>query len=1171
MESESKGYGNLANALDNAAVFLAGIGLSFHRFPILVKSFFLKHKEAFLTWALLLLVACLIFGWGLLNYGFNYPLSGDNYLQEQTFPYLFYDYWHEFFLTGQLPMWDTASALGTNNFGGNSFYSLFSPFYMIIYILPRSWIPVELGLKYVLQTAFAGFFFSEYLKEFSIPLNGRRLGGLAYAFCGWVIYFMWFEHFLDSYALLPFILWGVEKVLKDKDPRMLSLALCIQGFTNFFFLAQFAIGAFFYAMWRYLVLFPKLSHSDRFLTIGIGFIAFLFGIMGSAFILIPGIENSEAMPRAANADYLQSLIDAWNASDKGTFWTLIFRFDSDGNYFQSLYPVTGFFFMPNADYSSNLLGPSWYDNASGSSFVFTPITLLAFAGVLDGIRRRKWSYPIGFILVAFMMSIPFFYYLFAAFTIAYARFLLAPTAWIITFAVLQTKHIKEMPKYFMDASFAFVIVMQLLVAVYALDMVDTYSSVYDGVSYWQYRYLAVPIEMAYTLVCYLFLRHYMTSEKFSLIAICLVSFEAIAMGNLVSQDHGFGDIDNVEVSGQGLNIIDRETAIVNALDEFDDSQYRIQNSTADRNNPNIQMRIGYSGLSAFNSVYAFNTTDLLNWSKIPYSYGNWSMGAHQRRVNMETFLGVKYYMVPRDDENVPFGYEDVMDIDPTTVLDPTKREALENLQDVIAENYSTDLTDEIARSLYVNTDYVDFAFPFDTVVSSSAFSNLYYEDYNEYAYLRYGIVDSDSIQDVMAEAGDGIDYDNTLNSANTVFATEKNLIFTLSSTDGTNYEGTLGIGEDQGLSYSIDFTKVSNEYGSYDFVNDDYDMNLRFTEDGQYATFNGLGKTDEPGLVTTGSDGTLTITVGNFTPIKKISGKYSTTVTVYSSHWDDNGNYITGGSSLGDYIYPEDTKIDYDSPGSESLYGLKWYSKIVVEKSDGSAFASDATPENPVYLSIRNGESIDWHFIYDYTDPSTGETSEKELPLDGYQSQSTYSSGTAHGFYVTQPIKRIVGILYQTMDSSEKIGRPEIYLQNYDDYRLAVDKLNSEPVEIISQSNDLTDFKTDYGKEKYVVLNQPMENGWSLYEVTDQGEKSVNIYKSQGGFVGFVAPAGEHEYILSYVTPGLKEGIAIGTLGLLGMALSTALYLIITDKKRFLIEAGISLDRDLADATFEEK
>ena len=1101
-----------------------------------------KYRQALITIAALLIISLLTFGFGWVKNGFTLPLSGDGYLQEQTFPYAFYDAWHRFFATGQFPQWNTSSALGTNNIGGNTFYSLLSPFQILMLPFPRNWIPYLLGLRYIFSTALAGFLFYLYLNKFNLSVESRRAGGAAYAFCGWVMYFLWFEHFLDSFVLLPLILWGIENVIRSRDPRLLIVSLAVQGITNYFFMVSFCIGGAFYAIFRWFTCWRDMqTWKNRLAVLGIGVACFLAGVLSCCFVLLPGIANAMSLPRVESSSYLDKLLAAIKGEGEEagkTLLQLLFKFDND---VQGGYPAAGFFFMTIRCFSSNILGVYYYDNAAGSSFVFTPMMLLAFSGFIEGFRQKKISWIIGPLLVGFMICTPFFYYLFAGFTLAYARFLLIPSAWIIAFAATQMNRIREKPRWTMDAAFAVLVIMQGITGIYSYGLVTDNPSLFEGVSYVDLRFIIVPVAIAISLISYLVLRHFMKASRiFAHASLIIIGCETIIMGNVTLINHGYGSLDSmVQYDGKnyGLRVVKNEQEMISDLKRYDPTIFRIQNADASRSNPNLPMTVGYSGLSAFNSVYTVNAQDFLDWSRFPYTYHNWSMGEHGMRINMEAFLGVKYYIVPRGDYNVPFGFKDVMTIDPASIEDQEKSEALQDLQATIQKYYSMDQTNLISRSLYVNEDYVNFAFPFDTVISSGSLYSGDYADYNEYTYLRYGIVDKDQTDALQkAIAGTGIEFHDTdeFYSANNTFSSTDSLTFNLTKSSEHTYSGTVTYNRAQ---RSFPIVLDSNEEdGSLQLSSTRYGIAMNFANGSNTTKFQGLNAIDALATRTaSGSD--LTIQTSLFYPIRAYDSSSRSKITVYSANWDDKtGKYITGydkdGNPLFDVpstgfnIFPGDTVFDYDSPKEHSLYGLKWWTKLVIEPRATTVFAPDASPEHPAYISIKSADNFDWYFI---------DTKGEKVSLDGLQSYSSYQN--AHGFYVDRPIAKIIGTLHDTKKASESIGRPAVYVQSYADYRLATDKLNESPVEIESQDTDQTRFKTSYDRAKYVVINQPFEDGWSLVEISrdqkgNQVEKPVETFKGQGGFVAFIAPAGEHEYQLSYTAPGFNLGVKATIVGL---------------------------------------
>ena len=163
--------------------------------------------------------------------------GGDFVLQEIPFIFNGYDDWKYFFKTGEFVLWDTSGFLGVNNIGANQFYYLTSPWFLIYLLFPRNILPQVQGILTMVKLVTGGLLFNKYLESFNIKKGTRNMGSIAFAFCGWMFYNLWF-HFIDAAVLLPLLLLGFEKVFKKKGPFTLIAGIVLLGFTNFFFLSS---------------------------------------------------------------------------------------------------------------------------------------------------------------------------------------------------------------------------------------------------------------------------------------------------------------------------------------------------------------------------------------------------------------------------------------------------------------------------------------------------------------------------------------------------------------------------------------------------------------------------------------------------------------------------------------------------------------------------------------------------------------------------------------------------------------------------------------------------------------------------------------------------------------------------------------------------------------------
>ena len=102
----------------------------------------------------------------------------------------------------------------------------------------------------------------------------------------------------------------------------------------------------------------------------------------------------------------------------------------------------------------------------------------------------------------------------------------------------------------------------------------------------------------------------------------------------------------------------------------------------------------------------------------------------------------------------------------------------------------------------------------------------------------------------------------------------------------------------------------------------------------------------------------------------------------------------------------------------------------------------------------------------------------------------------------------------------------------YNDYLKDWSFSLNNKLENIENTTNSFSFETNYESQKIVCLNVPYDKGWTL---TVDGEK-VDIITMNGGFIGFIAKSGNHNYILNYVTPGMDTGVLI-SLGGIGLGL----------------------------------
>ena len=188
---------------------------------------FIEHKNVKYVLFLYFVSFCL-FAYTLINNYFVIPLSGDFYLQEIPFYYNGYDDWWSYLKSGEFVFWDENTNIGVNNIGSNSFYYLLNIFFLPTLLVPRSLVPQMQAFLIMTKLVLAGYCMKRLLNDcFNISEDTSKLIGVCYAFCGWNLYYLWFNHFLEISVLFPLVLYGVEQVIQKRKISSLILSLIL--------------------------------------------------------------------------------------------------------------------------------------------------------------------------------------------------------------------------------------------------------------------------------------------------------------------------------------------------------------------------------------------------------------------------------------------------------------------------------------------------------------------------------------------------------------------------------------------------------------------------------------------------------------------------------------------------------------------------------------------------------------------------------------------------------------------------------------------------------------------------------------------------------------------------------------------------------------------------------
>lgn len=240
------------------------------------------RKEKYLfTFVLAFGISAVVFMFFAIMRGGLFIYYGDyNY---QQIP--FYYHVHEAVREGRL-MWDHTTELGSDIIKSYGFYLIGSPFFWLTVPFPNEALPYLMPWLLSLKTAVAALTAYAYIRGFSENTNACCLGAMLYAFSGFQLYNIVFNHFHDAAAFFPLLLYASDQLFMKNKKGIFALTVALCALTNYFFFAGMAVFTVSY--------FAVNVFTGRYRFSPKGFAGYAFeAVMGtacSAVILLPAIE-----------------------------------------------------------------------------------------------------------------------------------------------------------------------------------------------------------------------------------------------------------------------------------------------------------------------------------------------------------------------------------------------------------------------------------------------------------------------------------------------------------------------------------------------------------------------------------------------------------------------------------------------------------------------------------------------------------------------------------------------------------------------------------------------------------------------------------------------------------------------------------------------------------------
>lgn len=215
---------------------------------------------------------------------------GSDYVHQQV---PFWSYANQAIKDGSI-LWADSLDLGTQFIGGFSFYVIGSPFFWLSLLLPARLFYIAAPFLLILKIGVAGLAAFSWLRSYTRTPQYALLGSLLYAFCGFQISNLNFNHFADVVALFPFLLLTLDKAVLANRRQLFALVVALCAFCSWYsFIGQVVFLVLYVLIKRWSGEYPKFT-ARLFCRLGA---ESLLGVGLAAVLLLPSVLFMLGNPR----------------------------------------------------------------------------------------------------------------------------------------------------------------------------------------------------------------------------------------------------------------------------------------------------------------------------------------------------------------------------------------------------------------------------------------------------------------------------------------------------------------------------------------------------------------------------------------------------------------------------------------------------------------------------------------------------------------------------------------------------------------------------------------------------------------------------------------------------------------------------------------------------------
>ena len=152
-------------------------------------------------------------------------------------------------LSGSLS-WSWNSFLGDGFIGAYSYYTVFNPFAWLVALFPDNLILYGTMFATMVKLSVSMVGAMLFMRHFCKKDSSALIGALLYTFSGFTLVNTSFYFFLDVVAVFPFVLYGLEQLIRYGKRTAYVLSLMLNAAINYYFFVSTVFLVIIYVVFR---------------------------------------------------------------------------------------------------------------------------------------------------------------------------------------------------------------------------------------------------------------------------------------------------------------------------------------------------------------------------------------------------------------------------------------------------------------------------------------------------------------------------------------------------------------------------------------------------------------------------------------------------------------------------------------------------------------------------------------------------------------------------------------------------------------------------------------------------------------------------------------------------------------------------------------------------------